>query len=162
MLTHDVYIFIFIFVPRMASLITSEVGAEPCSMTVGLLFFVYRLFTAADSDDISTVVRFISKSRPWTTLMSVGWGYGANMLTKYLAEVGERTPLTAAVCIDNPFDLNEATKFHPHLSPIDEKLMGGLVDILQANKVKEVLIDIKFHSPRIRYRGPLFHVMGLL
>ncbi|CAA6664593.1 unnamed protein product [Spirodela intermedia] len=93
-----------------------------------------RLFTAADSDDINTVVRFINKSRPWTTLMSVGWGYGASMLTKYLAEMGERTPLTAAVCIDNPFDLNEATKFHPRLSRIDEKLMDGLVDILQANK----------------------------
>ncbi|CAK7352308.1 unnamed protein product [Dovyalis caffra] len=47
-----------------------------------------RLFTAADSDDISTAVQFISKARPWTTLMGVGWGYGANMLTKYLAEVG--------------------------------------------------------------------------
>jgi hypothetical protein len=67
--------------------------------------------------------------------MGVGWGYGANMLTKYLVEVGESTPLTAAVCIDNPFDLEEATRSFPHHIALDEKLTTGLVDILRANKV---------------------------
>ena len=67
--------------------------------------------------------------------MGVGWGYGANMLTKYLVEVGESTPLTAAVCIDNPFDLHEATRSFPHHIALDQKLMAGLVDILHANKV---------------------------
>jgi len=66
--------------------------------------------------------------------MGVGWGYGANMLTKYLVEVGESTPLTAAVCIDNPFDLEEATRSFPHHIALDEKLTTGLVDILRANK----------------------------
>ncbi|GJM98722.1 hypothetical protein PR202_ga15754 [Eleusine coracana subsp. coracana] len=93
-----------------------------------------RLFTAADSDDVSTAVRFINSKRPWTTLMGVGWGYGANMLTKYLVEVGESTPLTAAVCVDNPFDLQEATRLFPHHMALDQKLMAGLVDILSANK----------------------------
>ncbi|XP_028069999.1 uncharacterized protein LOC114272477 isoform X1 [Camellia sinensis] len=92
-----------------------------------------RLFTAADSDDICTAIQFINKARPWTTLMGVGWGYGANMLTKYLAEVGERTPLTAATCIDNPFDLEEATRSSHHIV-LDQKLTGGLIDILQSNK----------------------------
>ncbi|KAJ6407332.1 hypothetical protein OIU84_010772 [Salix udensis] len=93
-----------------------------------------RLFTAADSDDISTAIQFISKARPWTTLMGVGWGYGANMLTKYLAEVGEGTPLTAATCINNPFDLEEATRCSPYHVALDQKLTGGLIDILQSNK----------------------------
>ncbi|KAF8695380.1 hypothetical protein HU200_037613 [Digitaria exilis] len=93
-----------------------------------------RLFTAADSDDICTVVRFINSKRPWTTLMGVGWGYGANMLTKYLVEVGESTPLTAAVCVDNPFDLQEATRSFPHHITLDQKLTAGLVDILRTNK----------------------------
>ncbi|KAJ8648299.1 hypothetical protein MRB53_001322 [Persea americana] len=93
-----------------------------------------RLFTAADSDDIRTAIQFINKSRPWATLMSIGWGYGANMLTKYLGEVGERTPLTAAVCIDNPFDLREATRSFPHHIAMDQKLTGGLVHILRTNK----------------------------
>lgn len=93
-----------------------------------------RLFTAADSDDISTAIQFISKARPWTTLMGVGWGYGANMLTKYLAESGEKTPLTAATCIGNPFDLEEATRSYSHHLANDQKLTGGLIDILRSNK----------------------------
>ncbi|CAN4110023.1 unnamed protein product [Withania somnifera] len=93
-----------------------------------------RLFTAADSDDISTVVQFINKKRQWSTIMSVGWGYGANMLTKYLAEVGERTPLTAATCINNPFDLEEATRATSYHIALDQKLTRGLVDILGSNK----------------------------
>ncbi|XP_042508424.1 uncharacterized protein LOC122084328 isoform X2 [Macadamia integrifolia] len=93
-----------------------------------------RLFTAADSDDVCTAIKFINGARPWTTLMGVGWGYGANMLTKYLAEVGERTPLTAAACIDSPFDLEEATRSSPYHLTIDQKLKGGLIDILSSNK----------------------------
>lgn len=93
-----------------------------------------RLFTAADSDDIRAAIEFINGARPWTTLMGVGWGYGANMLTKYLAEVGERTPLTAATCINNPFDLEEATKSYPHCVAIDQNLTGGLVDIMRCNQ----------------------------
>ncbi|KAL2338824.1 hypothetical protein Fmac_013270 [Flemingia macrophylla] len=93
-----------------------------------------RLFTAADSDDICTAITYINNSRPWTTLMGVGWGYGANMLTKYLAEVGERTPLISATCIDNPFDLDEATRSYPYHIVTDQKLTGGLIDILQTNK----------------------------
>lgn len=67
--------------------------------------------------------------------MGVGWGFGANMLMKYLAEVGERTPITAATCINNPFDLEEATRSFPYNVALDEKLSGGLKDILRANKV---------------------------
>ncbi|XP_044464013.1 uncharacterized protein LOC123194711 isoform X2 [Mangifera indica] len=93
-----------------------------------------RLFTAADSDDICTAIQFINNARPWTTLMGVGWGYGANMLTKYLAEVREGTPLTAVTCIDNPFDLEEATRSSPHHIALDQKLTNGLIDILRSNK----------------------------
>lgn len=67
--------------------------------------------------------------------MAIGWGYGANMLTKYLAEVGEKTPLTAATCIDNPFDLDEATRSSPYSVSLDQKLTDGLIDILRSNKV---------------------------
>ncbi|PIA27558.1 hypothetical protein AQUCO_07600016v1 [Aquilegia coerulea] len=93
-----------------------------------------RLFTAADSDDICTAIQFINRARPWNTLMAVGWGHGANMLTKYLAEVAERTPLTAATCIDNPFDLEEATRSYPYHLAVDQKLTSGLINILQSNK----------------------------
>lgn len=67
--------------------------------------------------------------------MGVGWGYGANMLTKYLAEAGEKTPFIAATCIDNPFDLEEVTRSSPYHLAVDQKLTGGLIDILRSNKV---------------------------
>ena len=57
------------------------------------------------------------------------------MLTKYLAKVGENTPLTAGTCIDNPFDLKEATRSSPYHMAIDQKLIGGLINILRSNKV---------------------------
>ena len=69
-----------------------------------------RMFTAGDSSDVHAVVDFVSRSRPWTTIMAIGWGYGANMLAKYLGEEASATPVTAAVCINNPFDLEESTK----------------------------------------------------
>ncbi|KAL0004658.1 hypothetical protein SO802_012219, partial [Lithocarpus litseifolius] len=66
--------------------------------------------------------------------MAVGWEYGANMLTKYLEEARENTPLTTTTCIDNPFDLEEATRSSPYHMAIDHKLTGGLLDILRSNK----------------------------
>lgn len=67
--------------------------------------------------------------------MAVGWEYGANMLTKYLTEFGERTPLTAATCIDNPFDLEEAMRSSVHHTDFDQRHADGLIKILQCNKV---------------------------
>ncbi|GMH18114.1 hypothetical protein Nepgr_019955 [Nepenthes gracilis] len=93
-----------------------------------------RLFTAADSDDICSAIRFLTRARQCSTLMGVGWGYGANMLTKYLAEVGEKTPLTAATCIDNPFDLEEASRTSSYHASVSQKLTRGLIDILKSNK----------------------------
>ncbi|KAL0004413.1 hypothetical protein SO802_011974 [Lithocarpus litseifolius] len=56
------------------------------------------------------------------------------MLAKYLAKARENTLPTAATCIDNPFDLEEATRSSPYHMAIDQKLTGGLIDILRSNK----------------------------
>lgn len=70
--------------------------------------------------------------------MAVGWGYGANMLTKYLSEVGDNTPLTAATCIDNPFDLEVASRSLSNNRAVDQKFAEGLVDILKSNRVSKL------------------------
>uniref|UniRef100_A0A7N0RFN1 Embryogenesis-associated protein EMB8 n=1 Tax=Kalanchoe fedtschenkoi TaxID=63787 RepID=A0A7N0RFN1_KALFE len=93
-----------------------------------------RIFTAADSDDVCKAVQFISKMRTRTAIMGVGWGYGANMLTKYLAEAGEKTPLVAATCIDNPFDLEEVSRTTHSRIDNDQKLLDGFKSILHSNK----------------------------
>lgn len=104
-----------------------------------IVIHLCRLITAADSDDVSSAIQFLSRTRPWSTFMAVGWGFGANMLTKYLAEVGEKTPLTAATCIDNPFDLEEFTRASDSRAAFNQKLTGGLIDILKSNKVRNLL-----------------------
>ncbi|KAG6555819.1 hypothetical protein Mapa_002459 [Marchantia paleacea] len=95
-----------------------------------------RIFSAADSDDVRLLALYIAKQRPWATIMGIGWGFGANMLAKYLGEEAYATPLTAAVCIDNPFSLDKATHSTPasRWSSLDRALTKGLVQILDINK----------------------------
>lgn len=102
-----------------------------------LLVVGARVFTAADSDDVRLVIQHIMSAQPRATVMGVGWGFGANMLAKYLGEEGGSAPLMAAVCISNSFDLQETSK---HLSStnggkFDRAMANGLVRILEANKV---------------------------
>jgi predicted alpha/beta-fold hydrolase len=105
---------------------------------VALLLVVgARVFTAADSDDVRLVVQHIKSAQPRVTVMGVGWGFGANMLAKYLGEEAASASLVAAVCISNPFDLQETSR---HLSSIkggkfDRAMADGLVRILETNKV---------------------------
>lgn len=83
------------------------------------------------------VVQHIKSAQPRVTVMGVGWGFGANMLAKYLGEEAASASLVAAVCISNPFDLQETSR---HLSSIkggkfDRAMADGLVRILETNKV---------------------------
>ena len=69
--------------------------------------------------------------------MAIGWGYGANMLAKYLGEEASATPVTAAVCINNPFDLEESTKTSSdtRATDFDQRMTNGFVQILKENQV---------------------------
>ena len=96
-----------------------------------------RVFTAADSDDVHLVIQHIMSAQPSATVMGVGWGFGANMLAKYLGEQAGSASLMAAVCISNSFDLQETSK---HLrstkgGKFDRAMADGLVRILEANEV---------------------------
>ncbi|CAK9217031.1 unnamed protein product [Sphagnum troendelagicum] len=96
-----------------------------------------RIFTAADSDDVHLAVHHISRTRPQSTLLVIGWGFGANMLAKYLGEDSAATPVMAAVCISNPFNLEEMSRYLARTrdGELDRAFTKGLVDILAANKM---------------------------
>ncbi|KAH7422912.1 hypothetical protein KP509_12G031700 [Ceratopteris richardii] len=96
-----------------------------------------RLFTAGDSDDVRMTVDYILRSRPWSSVMAVGWGYGADMLVKYLGEEASSAPITAAVCIDNTFDLEEINKFSfdQHTDLFNQNMRNSYVEILKANQM---------------------------
>lgn len=42
---------------------------------------------------------------PNNLLLAAGWSLGANILTRYLGEEGEGTPISAAAALCNPFNL---------------------------------------------------------
>jgi predicted alpha/beta-fold hydrolase len=96
-----------------------------------------RIFTAADSDDVHLAVHHISRTQPQSTLLVIGWGFGANMLAKYLGEDSAATPVMAAVCISNPFNLEEMSRYLARTrdGELDRAFTKGLVDILAANKM---------------------------
>lgn len=102
-----------------------------------MLLGIGRIFTAADSDDVHLAVHHISRTRPQSTLLVIGWGFGANMLAKYLGEDSAATPVMAAVCISNPFNLEEMSRYLARTrdGELDRAFTKGLVDILAANKV---------------------------
>ncbi|CAO3596510.1 unnamed protein product [Absidia cylindrospora] len=64
-----------------------------------------QLFCGAYTEDIRVALKRIQKQlKPGTPLIAIGFSLGANILVKYLGEEGDRTPLTAAISVANPFD----------------------------------------------------------
>lgn len=62
--------------------------------------------SASFTEDLRCVVDHVRAAHPEAGAMfAAGWSLGANILTMYLGEEGEATPLDAAVAMCNPFDL---------------------------------------------------------
>lgn len=131
----------------------------PKETEIAITVFVVRIFSAADSDDVRLLAQYVAKRRPWATIMAIGWGFGANMLAKYLGEEANATPLTAAVCIDNPFSLDKDIHSAPpsRWSSLDRALTKGLIQILDNNKVHSSVVGLACHmeSPLTSDLDPL-------
>ncbi|OSD01613.1 AB-hydrolase YheT [Trametes coccinea BRFM310] len=64
-----------------------------------------QLYSALHTDDIRVAVLHISKMYPRAPLIGVGFSLGANVLTRYLAEEGEKSRLVAGCALACPWDL---------------------------------------------------------
>ena len=64
-----------------------------------------RLYHAGKTDDVDLVVNWLLEHRPGVPLGMVGFSLGANLLIKYLGEMGVHTAVRAAVAVSPPFDL---------------------------------------------------------
>lgn len=51
------------------------------------------------------MVAHVRAKYPTQLLFAAGWSLGANILTRYLGEEGDRTPISAAASLCNPFNL---------------------------------------------------------
>jgi predicted alpha/beta-fold hydrolase len=113
-----------------------------------------------DSDDVRLIIQHIMSAQTEATVMEVGWGFGANMLAKYLGEEAGSTSLLAAVCISNPLDLQETSR---HLSrtkggKFDRAMADGFVRILEANKVSLTQQTLSDFSQPLALRFKLYRI----
>jgi len=63
-----------------------------------------KFYSGGFTDDVRAVVRAVHDRYPARPQVAAGFSLGANVLTKYLGEEGNLTPLVAAVALANPLD----------------------------------------------------------
>jgi predicted alpha/beta-fold hydrolase len=105
-----------------------------------------RHYHHGDTGDLRELLAMLRKAEPDTRLFAVGWSLGANVLLKYLGEEGERAPLTAAVAVCAPFQLQKcAERLRTGFSRIYQRhLMSELQRmILRKNEKVELPIDLE-------------------
>ncbi|KAL1915911.1 uncharacterized protein VTP21DRAFT_6299 [Calcarisporiella thermophila] len=64
-----------------------------------------QLYNAGWTGDLELVVAHVQKLYPKAPLMAIGYSLGANLLVKYLGELGDKAPFVAGISVANPFDL---------------------------------------------------------
>ena len=125
-----------------------------------------RFYCAGTTNDLEQAVDYIHSIYPKRDIFLLGFSVGANILTNYLGELGERTPAKTAMCIGNPFDLlkvsekiggklfglynhvftqNLVRKYNQHLDtlrPLEEKLNLSLEDTLRSMRTVRQLDEL--------------------
>lgn len=69
-----------------------------------------QFYSASFTEDMRNVVAHVRSKYPSSLLFAAGWSLGANVLTRYLGEEGDRTPISAAAALCNPFNLPMADR----------------------------------------------------
>ncbi|MDA1107206.1 MAG: hydrolase [Proteobacteria bacterium] len=67
-----------------------------------------RFYHGGETGDLNTLVNVLHAREPHTPLAAVGYSLGGNVLLKWLGEQGQHAPLTCAVAVSVPFDMNES------------------------------------------------------
>lgn len=69
-----------------------------------------RSYYAGDTGDMAWLVEHLAGRFPGRPVAAIGVSLGGNALLKWLGETGEANPLSAAVAISVPFDLDKAAR----------------------------------------------------
>lgn len=67
-----------------------------------------RSYHSGETGDLSHVASLLRRREPATPIAAVGYSLGANVLLKWLGEIGLEAPLAAAVGVSPPFVLGRA------------------------------------------------------
>nr|CCA16551.1 serine protease family S33 putative [Albugo laibachii Nc14] len=104
------------------------------------------------TNDLCHTIAFISKKyhfdeNPHRILVGCGFSMGANLLTKYLGEQKNDTPLTGAISVGNPFDLLHCCD-KMHLDPFNRLVYSRILaknfkDVMQKCNAYKLLATIQ-------------------
>lgn len=96
-----------------------------------------QFYSASFTGDMRCVVAHVASKYPDSRIFAAGWSLGANILTRYLGEEGENTPIQAAAVMCNPFDLTKS----------DENFNKGINRIYDWNLAKALKRIYSKHYP---------------
>ncbi len=68
-----------------------------------------REYHSGETSDIAFVVKKLRDREPNTNISAIGFSLGGNVLLKWLGETGDSNPLTAAIAISVPFELQKTS-----------------------------------------------------
>lgn len=95
-----------------------------------------RFYHSGDTGDMAFVINEVHRRHPDVPIAAVGYSLGGNALLKWLGETGESNPLSAAVAVSVPFDLQSvADTIHLGFSRTYEK---HLIDKLNASVAAKI------------------------
>lgn len=84
---------------------------------------------------IRKVVDHVVSKYPDSRVLGIGWSLGGNILVNYLGEMGEKTPLSAAISLCNPFNLEDCDlELQQGMGRVyDRNLGNGMKKLFEAN-----------------------------
>ncbi|KAJ2822217.1 hypothetical protein FBU31_004656 [Coemansia sp. 'formosensis'] len=106
-----------------------------------------KLYDARDTGDFREIIQKLNNDYPQAPLVGIGFAMGANLLTRYLGEQGDISPLTAGVAICCPFDMCALASvvhsetpfndqvFHPTLTLAFKRMIRRNYDLLKASSI---------------------------
>ncbi|KDN44239.1 hypothetical protein K437DRAFT_290979 [Tilletiaria anomala UBC 951] len=117
-----------------------------------------QLYSASKTSDLRCALLFITSAFPNAPLAGIGFSLGANVLSKYLGEEGDATPLRAGMVLGTPFDLSRGSMvlekpginravYSRTMAGNLARMVGRHVDVITLDKDAEKLISALYHPP---------------
>jgi predicted alpha/beta-fold hydrolase len=103
-----------------------------------------QFYSAGHTDDIRQALMYISHSYPNAPLLGLGYSLGANVITRYMAEEGEKSRLSSGCALACPWNLeaNSNGLMNSFLGKhMYQKALGGNLQRLLKRHAKFLLLD---------------------
>ncbi|QNN25383.1 hydrolase [Planctomycetales bacterium ZRK34] len=109
-----------------------------------------RGYHSGDTADLAWFIDHLRRKHPASKLAAVGYSLGGNVLLKWLGETGGDNPLTAAVAVSVPFDLNAAaTRLEHGISRIYQRHLLTRLHASVRAKMQRMTVDLPITSQQV-------------